>query len=60
MRTVGKSQFNIVANKVNYRIEALLVHILVEQVNQTVLRLESGTVEVDYKSGVQVNVVFKH
>jgi hypothetical protein len=62
--TVGKpmseSYFNIRSGKMNNRLQALLAHIFIEQVDQTISGKKLIPVEIYYKSGIKINIVFKH
>ncbi len=56
-RAVGDDQLDVLAHQVDRRIERLLGHVLVEQVEQTVLRGVGLPVEPDREAAVQVGVV---
>ena len=56
-RAVGDHHLDVVARKVDRRVERLLRHVLVQQVQQAVLRRIAPTVQPDRQSPVQVGVV---
>src|SRR5664280_2812828 len=58
--SVSESNLNICPGQVNDRIETLLIHILIKQINKSVPRNELIPVKVDHQSGVQIYIVFQH
>ena len=59
-RAVGDRHFDVVARKVDRRIERLLGHVFVQQVQQAVFRDVAAAVEIERQTQIQVGVVADH
>ena len=59
-RAVGDGHLDVVARKVDRRIERLLGHVFVEQIQQAVFRNVAVAVEIERQPQVQVRIVAHH
>ena len=60
LTSVGHCKFNIFAVKVNYWINSFRTHIFVQQIEQSVSRIEFLSVVNNCQTSVQIHIVFQH
>src|SRR5664280_1448218 len=57
---MSECNLNILTSQMNDRIKTFLSHVLIEQINKPVSGKEFVSIKIDYKTGIQINIVFKH